>query len=46
LAVACVVSSGTCSQVCTPSLHVCSDCINILLIYLSSSTTSARVRID
>ena len=44
-AAACVVSSRTCSQVCTP-LRVCLDCINILLICLSSSTTSARVGID
>jgi hypothetical protein len=45
LAAACVVSSGTCSQVCAP-LHVCSDCINILLICLPSSTTSSRDVID
>jgi len=45
LAAACVVSSRTCSQVCTP-LRVCLDCINILLICLPSSTTSARVGID
>ena len=39
-AAACVVLPGTWSQVCTPSLHVCLDCINILLIWSPSSPTS------